>query len=79
MILIDSQLLKLDKIAPQMVRWAYPANRPSLLPFTIRREVLCIFLMCLVGCHKLRMRFKRGIGGVAPDRAKRSGIEGANE
>lgn len=81
MSLIDSQLLKLDQMAPQMVRWAYPANRPSLLPFTVRREVLCIFLVCLVGCHKARMRFKGGIGGVAPDVAakRRNGIEGGNE
>jgi len=58
---------RLDKLALKLMHFAYPANRPSLLPFPIRREAANMGIRGLLWCHKLGGYLKRGIGVVDPD------------
>jgi len=66
----------LDKLAVKLMHFAYPANRPHPLPFPIRRAAANTGIRAVFWCHKLGGWLERGIGGVAPDVAKRNGIKG---
>lgn len=65
----------LNRMAGGLAGWVYPAARPSLLPFVVRRSISNAALRCLVTAYKLGGWLDRGIGGVAPDVAKRNGIK----
>lgn len=64
-----------DPLAVALVSWVYPANRPSLLPFEVRKALIHFPILGLLALHKLGRWLDRGIGGVAPDVAKRGGME----
>jgi len=67
-----------DAAAIVLVHWTYPAYRPALLPFVVRRTITNMVLPVLWRGYKLSKWLARGIGVVHPDEAKRNGIKGVD-
>lgn len=61
---------RLNRIAAVLVRWVYPADRPSLLPFPVRHAASNTALWCLVRVYWLGRWLERGIGAVRPDKSE---------
>ena len=68
---------RLVKPILKLVHFAYPGNRPSLVPFPIRVKAAKAGITGLVWCYRLGWWLGWGIGGVAPDIAakRRNGIK----
>lgn len=72
-------MTRLNALGGALVRWVYPADRPSLLPFVVRRALVDVALQGLLMAYKLGRWLERGIGVVDPDGAKRNGIKKGHE